>query len=138
MATKKQIAESLTEVPLFSRCSKKDLRIIARHVEVVELAAEADVVTQGQDGETFFLILEGAARVVQDGEETAVLGPNDHFGELSLLDPAPRSATVTTTADSTMVVLSVRMFRVLLRDMPQISSGLLASPAAQLRGERIV
>jgi hypothetical protein len=62
MATKKQIAESLAGVPLFSRCSKKDLRIIARHAEVVELAADADVVTQGQDGESFFLILYGKVK----------------------------------------------------------------------------
>lgn len=137
MATKKQIAESLADVPLFHRCTKRDLRTIVRHVEVVDIVEGTDVVTQGDDGETFFLILDGEATVTQDGKQTAVLGPNAHFGELSLLDPAPRSATVTTASDCTLAVLSVRMFRVLLRDMPQISAGLLGSLASQLRDERI-
>ncbi|MCP3988431.1 MAG: hypothetical protein GY724_05140, partial [Actinomycetia bacterium] len=48
----------------------------------------------------------------------------------------PRSATVTTLAEAELAVLSVRMFRVLLRDMPQISAGMLGSLAAQLRTAR--
>ncbi|MCP4227465.1 MAG: cyclic nucleotide-binding domain-containing protein [Actinomycetia bacterium] len=136
MVTKKQLAESLAGVPLFSRCTKRDLRTIARRVEVATIEAGTDVVAQGEAGETFFLVLTGELEVVQDGEQTTVLGPNDHFGELALLDPAPRSATVTTLAEAELAVLSVRMFRVLLRDMPQISAGMLGSLAAQLRTAR--
>lgn len=136
MVSKKEISESLGTVPLFARCTKRDLKTIARHIEVVDIAAGIDVVTQGESGETFFLLISGEAEVFQDGRSTATLGVNAHFGELSLLDPAPRSATVTTNTDCTLAVLSVRMFRVLLRDMPQISSGLLGSLAAQLRDAR--
>ena len=133
MATKKQLAESLAEVPLFSRCSKRDLRTIARHVEVVTIAAGTDVVTQGEEGETFFLVMAGELAVSQDGNQSNTLGPNDHFGELALLDPAPRSATVTAVGEAELAVLSVRMFRVLLREMPRMSAGLLGSLASQLR-----
>jgi CRP/FNR family cyclic AMP-dependent transcriptional regulator len=133
MATKKQLAESLAEVPLFSRCSKRDLRTIARHIEVVTIADGTDVVTQGEEGETFFLVMAGELSVSQDGNQSNTLGPNDHFGELALLDPAPRNATVTTIGDAELAVLSVRMFRVLLREMPRMSAGLLGSLAAQLR-----
>ncbi|MDH3681216.1 MAG: cyclic nucleotide-binding domain-containing protein [Acidimicrobiia bacterium] len=136
MASKKQLAEGLAAVPLFERCTKRDLRTVARHAEVVTIPASTDVVTEGDDGETFFLVLAGELIVTQEGQQTAVLGPNDHFGELALLDPAPRSATVTARTDVELAVLSVRMFRVLLRDMPQISAGMLGSLAAQLREAR--
>lgn len=136
MASKKQVAESLAEVPLFSRCTKRDLRTIARHVEVVTVDPGTDVVTQGEEGETFFLVITGSLIVTQDGRQTAELGPNDHFGELALLDSAPRSATVSTVDEAELAVLSVRMFRVLLRDLPQISAGMLGSLAAQLRQAR--
>lgn len=133
MVTKKQLAEALADVPLFSRCSKRDLRTVARHVEIVTVAADTAVVTQHEEGETFFLVLSGELLVTQDGKQRNRLGPNDHFGELALLDPAPRSATVTTVGEAELAALSVRMFRVLLKEMPQISAGLLGSLASQLR-----
>lgn len=134
--SKKALAEALADVPLFRRCSKRSLRTIARHTEVVNVAAGTEVVTEGDDGETFFLVLDGELAVSRNGRTTATLGPSDHFGELALLDPAPRSATVTAVGDVELAVLSVRMFRVLLREMPQISAGLLGSLASQLRSER--
>ncbi|MEL7155980.1 MAG: cyclic nucleotide-binding domain-containing protein [Actinomycetota bacterium] len=136
MASKKQLVESLATVPLFSRCTKRDLRIMARHLEPVTVEAGTKVVTQGEAGETFFLVLSGELAVEQDGERTAVLAPGDHFGELALLDPAPRSATVVALSDAELGALSVRMFRVVLRDLPQIAAGMLALLAAQLREAR--
>ena len=136
MPSKKELAAGLVDVPLFGRCSKSALRTIARHLEVVTIPGGTAVVTQGEEGETFFLVLDGELIVSRDGHETDRLGPYDHFGELALLDPAPRSATVTTVDSVVVAVLSVRMFRVLLREMPQMSAGLLASLAGQLRAER--
>jgi len=136
MATKKQLAETLATVPLFERCTKRDLRTIARHLEVVTVAAETEICTEGEPGETFYLVLAGRLAVAEDERQTAVLQPGDHFGELALLDPAPRSASVTTMTETELAALSVRMFKVLLRDMPQISSALLGSLAEQLRQAR--
>ncbi len=138
MATKKEVAERLGGVPLFERCSKRDLRTVARHLETATVAAGQTVVTEGDHGETFFLLLGGKLSVTTNGQQTAILQPGQHFGELALLDPGPRSATVTTLEDCELGVLGIRMFRVLLRDMPQISAGLLASLASQLRDERVV
>lgn len=137
MANKKQLAETLATVPLFGRCTKRDLRIIARHLEPVSVEAGTEVVTQGQPGETFFLVLGGELAVEQDGRRTATLEPGDHFGELALLDPAPRSATVIALTDAELGALSVRMFRVVLRDLPQIAAGMLACLAGQLRETRL-
>ena len=136
MVTKKQLADSLATVHLFERCTKRDLRTIARHLEVVTVDAGTEICTEGEPGETFYLVLAGELTVTQTGRRTGTLGPDDHFGELALLDPAPRSATITAMTDAELAALSVRMFKVILRDMPQISSALLGSLAGQLRSAR--
>ena len=106
VATRKQIATQLGSVPLFSRCTGSDLRIVARHVETLSVEAGRPLCRQ----------------VERNGKEVAQLGPGDYFGELSLLDPGPRAASVTVTTPAELAVLGVRMFRVLLRDVPTISS----------------
>ena len=133
MATRKQIATQLGSVPLFSRCTGSDLRIVARHVETLSVEAGRPLCRQGDEGNALFVILEGAAVVERNGKEVAQLGPGDYFGELSLLDPGPRAASVTVTTPAELAVLGVRMFRVLLRDVPTISSKLLADLAARVR-----
>lgn len=134
--TRKQMAERLGSVQVFERCTKRDLRILARHLEVATVPPGTELVTQGDQGETFYLVVAGDLVVHQDGRQTATLGPDDHFGELALLDPAPRSATVTAQTEVTVAALSLRMFKVVLRDLPQISGALLGSLAAQLRASR--
>ncbi len=138
MATKKQMVESLSGVALFERCTKRDLRIIARHLEEVRVVAGQEVVSRGEHGEAFFLVLGGELAVQSDGADPVVLAAGDHFGELALLDPGPRSATVIALTDGELGVLGVRMFRVLLRDVPHIAAELLASLARQLREARSV
>lgn len=133
--SKSEIAQKLQAVPLFERCSKRDLRTIARHVEVVAVSADTAIVKHGSTGDAFFVVLSGQVEVIGPQANVA-LGPGDHFGELALLDPAPRSASVVATSATELGVLTVRMFRVLLRDMPQVSERMLASLANQLRLER--
>ena len=133
MNSRKALADQLAQVRLFERCTKRDLRIVARHVERCPVAADAVIVRQGASGDAFFLLLAGSARVVKDGDVVAQLGPGDWFGELALLDPAPRSATVVAGPDTEVAVLGARMFKVLLRELPTVSSALLASLACQVR-----
>lgn len=133
MSRNREIAERLATVPLFGRCDPRDLRIVARHAEVVSVADGTALVTQGDEGDALFVVLDGAAVVTRDDVEVERLGPGDHFGELALLDPAPRSATVTAVTDCEVAVLSVRMLRVLLREVPQIAAELLAQLARRVR-----
>ena len=133
MATKKEIARRLGDINLFGRCTKSDLKIIARHVETISVESGRMIVRAGDDGDAMFVIMSGAAAVERDGHHVADLGEGDYFGELALLDPAPRAATVRATSDCELAVLGVRMFRVLLRDLPGISAKLLADLAARVR-----
>lgn len=133
MATNKQIVHALEGVPLFSRCSARDLKGVARHVETLDIGAGRDVVRQGDDGDALFVVLTGSLEVNRDGTVVRSLVPGDYFGELALLDPAPRAATVTATEATELAAISVRMFKVLLREIPGLGAKLLADLAARVR-----
>ena len=133
MATNKEIVQRLEQVPLFSRCTKSDLKIVARHVESMSVESGRTIVKAGDEGDALFVLLDGTATVKRHGRVVAELETGDYFGELALLDPAPRAATVKATSDTELAVLGVRMFRVLLRELPPLGAKLLADLAARVR-----
>lgn len=136
MRSKRELVDLLAEVALFSRCGKGDLKAVARHAELARLGDGTELTRQGEPGDAFFVVLEGEAAVHVDGHEAGRVGPGDHFGELALLDGAPRSATVVAAGEVEVAVLGVRMFRTLLRELPDLSSQLLAGLAGALREAR--
>lgn len=133
MTKRSELATRLGIVTLFERCTKGDLRIIARHAELTSVAAGTTIVRQGDHGDAFFLLLQGTAIIERDGVAVGELNPGDWFGELALLDPAPRAATVTVASDADLAVLGTRMFKVLVRELPTLATNLLAALARQAR-----
>jgi len=133
MTTRRDLTSGLAAVPLFSACSKRDLQIVARHTEVVQVPAGTEVVTEGGKGDAFFFILSGEAVVRRRGRTVATLGAGQFFGELALLDPAPRDATVVATSPLTVGVLGARVFRAIVADVPAMSEKLLRGMAQRLR-----
>lgn len=133
MATNKEIVGRLEQVALFSRCTKSDLKIVARHVETMRVESGRTIVRAGDEGDALFVVLDGSATVERDGQVVATLTTGDYFGELALLDPGPRAATVVATSDTDLAVLGVRMFRVLLRELPPLGAKLLADLASRVR-----
>ena len=90
--------ERLEAVPLFEACTQRQLRAVARIAEIFDAPAGTILIRAGDPGEEFFLIVEGTARVHVSARKRLRLRPGDFFGEMSLLDGEPRSATV--VADS--------------------------------------
>ncbi len=135
MGSKRELADLLEEVPLFSRCTARERRTIARHAETAELPAGTDLVIEGEPGDALFVILDGEATVLRsDSDEVAArVGHGSYFGELAILDGAPRSATVRATTDVKVAVLGIRMFRTLLREVPDLAEQLLVGLAGALR-----
>ena len=88
---------------------------------------------QGTIGREFFLIVEGQASVKRNNRKVATLGPGQYFGELALLDRRPRSASVTSDTDMTLLVLGQRQFNGVLDAVPALSRKLLAAMATRLR-----
>jgi CRP-like cAMP-binding protein len=135
-ASKRELAELLTRVSLFSRCSARERRTVARHAQIAELPSGTELMVQGEPGDALFMIFEGSAVVQQDGKSVREVGPGSYFGELAILDGAPRSATVVTTSPVKIAVIGIRMFRMLLREVPDLAEQLLVGLAAALRASR--
>ena len=106
MISPDQLGERLQTVPLFARCHPSDLRIIAERSTTSVTSTPAPCCCGPERSRaTSLVLLEGAAVVQRNGEITGKLEAGDHFGELALLDPAPRSADVVMTSDGTVSVL---------------------------------
>ena len=133
--SKRQVADRFAAVPLFAGLTKKELAHLAQGTEIVEVPADATVVAQDDYGEGVFVLLDGAAKVVRNGRTVARLSAGSHFGELALLDPGPRTASVVTTEPSRLGILGGAKFRVALRESPRMAERLLASLARRARDE---
>jgi len=125
--------DHLAAVPLFSACSRKDLQLVAKRAEDIKVEAGKQLVTEGDTGTEFFVIIDGNATVARHGQKVAELGPGQFFGDLALLDRAPRNATITADTPMELVVLGQREFAGLIDDVPEFAHKLLAGLARRLR-----
>ncbi len=128
-----ELISHLGEVPLFSRCSKRDLQTVTRHVEVRDIKGGAAVIAQGQTGDAFYVLLEGTAVVRRNNRKVGELGSGDYFGELALLDPAPRNADVVALTEIKVARLGSASFRRMLRSVPAMNERLLAGLSRRIR-----
>ena len=125
--------DHLASVPLFSACSKKDLKLVARRAEDVKVPAGKELVREGAPGHEFFVIVDGTATVKKGNRKVARLGAGDFFGELALLDKAPRNATVVADTSMEVLVLGQREFSGLLDEVPGLAHKMLTGLARRLR-----
>ena len=103
--------ELLSNVPLFSACSNRDLRRIAALVDEIDVREGHVLIRQGEPGRECFVIAEGKAKATVRGSGSAALGPGDVVGEMSVLDQGPRSATVTAPRCASLSIAGSRMRR---------------------------
>ena len=101
----------LQKVPLFQGLKKRQLELLAKRFVEREYATSQEIVTQGQVGEGFFIIIAGKAEALrQRSDRTHVVvntfGPTDFFGELALLDDGLRTATVKAAEQTRCLVLT--------------------------------
>lgn len=133
MVAKDTYLDHLAEVPLFSAASRRDLQKISRASDEVAVKAGRVLVDEGRPGHEFFLILEGTASVRRKNRKVAELGPGQYFGELSLLDRGPRTATVVADTDMKILVLGQREFLGVLDEVPGLAYKILRIMAHRLR-----
>jgi CRP-like cAMP-binding protein len=126
-------AELFAEVPLFSSCSKKELKALAERAAARHVDPGTVLVTEGEAGESFFVILGGLAEVHRHEKKVAVVGPGDFFGDLALLDSAPRDATVVARTAMELVVLDQTEFFAMLDESSAFRRELLMGLANRLR-----
>ena len=130
--TREQI-EMLGRVPLFSACSEKELRQVARLGTPIDVKAGRELTKEDQRGAEFFLVLDGSATCRIGGKKMATYEPGDFFGEMALLDQGPRSATVTADTPMRLLVVSAPEFGGLLAEAPSIARKMLVTMAGRVR-----
>jgi CRP-like cAMP-binding protein len=124
--------DAIAHVPLFSRCSRGELKKIAQIADEVDLPAGKTLMTEGARGREFFVLIEGTADVRSNTRLLPSLGPGDFFGEIALITEHPRTATVTTATPVRALVITDRAFRQLMHDSPEIQGKVLEAVASRL------
>jgi CRP/FNR family cyclic AMP-dependent transcriptional regulator len=127
--------ELISRVPLFSKCSKRDLQQIASVADEVDLPEGKQLTREGERGREFFVLLEGTADVHKKGRKLRTLGQGDFLGEIALVSKTPRTATVTTTTPTRALVITDQAFGSLLRTSPQIQAGIVEALAERLAAD---
>lgn len=126
--------EMLARVPLFASLSARHLRRLAELTEEHRYMEGAPVVREGDVGDTFYVILAGEAKVVpRSGRVVHRLYPGDFFGEISLLDGGPRTASVVAETELLMLALPRNALLRVIRDEPAVGVQLLQHAAGMLR-----
>ena len=125
--------DDLARVPLFAGLSQGDLSKVIGIAKEVRFEPGTPVVEVDKSGVGFHLVLEGAAEVQVGGEVVATFGPGDYFGEMSVLDGKPRSATVVATSALTTLSIPAWNFEGLLTKHPSMMRSLLNELSARIR-----
>jgi CRP-like cAMP-binding protein len=127
----------IKSAPLFARCSKKELTAIATEADELDVPAGRDLARQGERGREFIILIEGSAEVRKNGRRINALGAGDFLGEIALLTDGMRTATVTTTSPSHLLVLTDRAFRRVTDTVPTVSLKVAQALAERLHRDTV-
>jgi len=135
--------EVFRKVPLFSELNDSELDSIVALASTTQVAKKSIVVQEGELGNALYVILKGSVKIsyyAPDGREVvlSLLQEGSIFGEMSLLDKQPRSATVSTLEESKLAQLRQKDFERLLLNQPQITLKLLTEVVSRLRRTSMV
>jgi CRP-like cAMP-binding protein len=125
-------AKVLKRVPLFTRCSSRQLADIAAISYEKEFPAGSELIREGEASGSFFVLLEGTAEVSVGGEAVNTLRAGDFAGEIALIAHGPRTASVRTTSPARTLVIPGRKFRALLGRQPDVQLNVLAALAERV------
>lgn len=128
----------LARAGLFQGVAPEAAEALASSLDYGDYTRGEPVFVEGEQGDTLYIVLSGKVKVgrrAADGRENmlAVMGPSDLFGELSLFDPGPRTATATVLTDARLASLSQSSLRPWINDRPEIAEQLLRVLARRLR-----
>jgi len=130
--------ETLARSGIFQGVDPDAAEALAKEMETIEARKGEVLFSEGEPGDSLYIVLAGKIKLgrrTADGRENlvAVMGPSDQFGELSLFDPGPRSASVTAVTDTSFLSLSHEDLLRWLDGRPVVARGLLAQIAGRLR-----
>jgi CRP-like cAMP-binding protein len=132
MATDANV-EHLAHVRLFSNLNARELRLLGKASNERHVPSGRVLAHEGTSARELTIVLEGQAVVRRGGRRVAMVGPGQYFGELSLVDRAPRDTTIVADSAMTILVLGQREFSAVVDTVPALSHKLLQAMAHRLR-----
>ena len=111
----------LASIELFSSLSKRERTEIANRADEIDVPEGTHLVREGEFAYEFFVIEDGSAEVLRDGQHVADLGPGDFLGEIGIVTGAPRNASVVAREPTRVMVLSEQDFRGVARSFPTVA-----------------
>jgi CRP-like cAMP-binding protein len=123
----------IASIPIFSRMGRRELEEVAQLVDEVDVPAGRVLMRQGSPGSEMVVLVEGQVEVERNGRTLGERGPGAVMGELSLLSEGPRTATVTTTQPSRLLVAGHGAFHQLMEDHPSVRLCVLNGLADKIR-----
>jgi signal transduction histidine kinase len=135
-----EIMESFRRVDIFAGLNEEEFAQMSDRFELMNVAANEPVFVEGSPGDFFYIILTGEViinKVIQDSDSTqaplTVMGPNEFFGEMALIDEFPRSASALATQDSILVRINKESFIELCTNYPTLLFNLIRTLSFRLR-----
>jgi len=125
--------DALGATPLFSHLSRKRLMSILRSTSSVDFPSGTVIVEEGDTGKGFFVITDGTVTVAVAGVDRASLTKGGYFGEISVIDGGPRSATLTAATRVSTLELTPTAFRKVLDREPEVATSVADQLRARLR-----
>lgn len=122
----------LSAVPLFKGLTSDQLRSVARLARRVGYSPGSPIIKAGEPGKGFFLVREGSVAVVVDDQERQTLGEGGYFGEISLIDGSPRSASVVAKTAASVIEVPRSSFNHLLDQDSSIGQAIYSGLQARL------
>ncbi len=126
----------LKGMQMFRFLSYKELVRVGTIAEMIELAAEQVIFTQGQPGDAMYVVVSGSVRLAKGDNIVAELGKGQHFGEMSLVDRSVRSLTATASEPTRLVAISRKDFYDIIKREPASAVKMLWS-FVQVLGQRL-
>lgn len=123
----------LKGVDLFKNIAGEELSYIAQITDEVECAPSQTIFQEGDQGDAMYLIVDGRVKVHSGTEVFAELGNNQCFGEMSILDAEPRSASITALTELILLKIQRDDFAEILAEKPDISRGIIKVLTRRLR-----
>jgi CRP-like cAMP-binding protein len=138
MAKTEELTSFLANIPLFRELNNRQLKKISNRFTPRTYQPDDEIVTQGRSGFGMFMIINGHAKAVlelADGSKTVVneFGPADFFGEVTMLDGGPRTASVVATEETECLILDRIEFIALMHQDAEMATKIAVALAKRLR-----
>jgi len=130
---RKEREELLEKVSMFSALNKKELAKLASVTEERRVPSGTVLTKEGEGGDEFYVVAEGMAEASIGGRKVGSIPAGSFFGEMSLLDQGPRTATVTAELPTRLVVLTAKDFGRVIEEVPAISLKIMRGLASRIR-----